>query len=469
MLDLLFKNAAVITMDQNRRTYTRGYVGIKDGLIECVGPMYELCQNTAAARVIDATGMALLPGLIDAHGHGGHCLIAPLGEFTSDWSGLAEEIYYRCTDNDFWYAEGALAAASRVRFGITTGLSMVGSFPRVDQFEPVGANLEGSKKVGIRQFSGMGTGVGPWPKRARAYRNDGSFDEYDAMPDMALKNTERALREYSGMGSLSTCIVAPGTMGLRPYESREDNIRHNLDMFRLSREYGVPLHTHAYSGDVAFLWETTPEILNPNLSLTHCTGLSSEEIDILAKTGTYVFHGPTTRSCIRKFVPSYDMLCRGVNLAIVTDGTAPDRSFDLWRDMKNLQLVQRSHTGDTSILPCGKVLELVTLAPAKALGIDHLVGSLEKGKQADIIAVDVNQPHLVPFDAMPVERLVYFATGGDIVMTMVQGRIVMENRHLTLCDEGRILSDANRAFERMFARLGKPGMAKNPNLYSLRS
>lgn len=140
-------------------------------------------------------------------------------------------------------------------------------------------------------------------------------------------------------------------MGLRPDESREMNIRHNREMDRLAREYDVPLHTHAYGGDVQFLYDTTPEVLTPRLSLVHSTGYSDRELEILAETGAYVFHGPTTHSNITGHCRVMEMLEQGVNLAVVTDGTASDRSYDLWRDMKNIQLLQRYRYKDGSLLP----------------------------------------------------------------------------------------------------------------------
>ena len=256
-------------------------------------------------------------------------------------------------------------------------------------------------------------------------------------------------------------------MGWRPSESAEANIRHNRTMYEIAKEYDVPLHTHAFGGDVQFMHDTTPEILNYKMSLVHSTGYSEEELNILAGSEAYVFHGPTTRSVIRKFCPAYEMLKRGIHLAVVTDGTAPDRSYDIWRDMKNVQLEQRIHEAYTGVLPCGKVLELVTIEPAKALGINHLVGSLEKGKKADVIVVNVHQPHLAPFGAMPVERLVYHAMGQDVETSIIDGTIVMENRKLLLADEMQILNQAERAFERMMERFGDWSVTENPALYSL--
>lgn len=469
MLDILIVHGTVIPVDREHHIYRDGYVAIEGDRITGVGDMGEFEELPVAKRVIDARGNAVLPGLVDGHGHGGHCLVKTLGEHMQEWEPMAEEIYYRCTDEDFWYAEGALAAAERVKFGITTAVSMIGNTPQIDILGPLEANLEASAAVGIRQFSGIGCANGPWPKHARRFEKDGSVKEYDVIPEMAYESTRESVRRFNGKHPLLTCIVAPGRMGLRPGESREANLLHNRTMYEIAKEYDVPLHTHAFGGDVQFLHDTTPEILDYKLSLTHSTGYSEEELQILSGSAAYVFHGPTTRSAIRKFCPVYKMLERGIHVAVVTDGTAPDRSYDIWRDMKNVQLVQRTGEEYTGILPCGKVLELVTIEPAKALGIDREVGSLEAGKKADVIIVNVHQPHLAPFGVMPVQRLVYHAMGQDVSTSIIDGEVVMEDRKLLLTDENRILNRAERAFELMMGRFGKWEVTENPELYGIKN
>lgn len=467
MWDLLLTNGVIITVDGEHHIYDKGYIGVEGDTIAAIGPMEELGERSAA-RVIDCKGHAILPGLVDGHGHGGHCLIRTLGEHLDDgWEEMAETIYYKCTDPEFWRAEGALAAAERLKFGTTTAVSMVGSTPRVDSILPVQANLEGSVATGIRQLSGIGCPYGAYPKVARTYREDGSFEDTVVTPEMAYKTTEESVRTLNGRHKRMMCIVAPGRMGRRPDESDEANIRHNREMHRIAETYDVPLHTHAYGGDVQFMMDHTPEVLTPRLSLTHSTGYSQQELEILARTGPYVFHGPTTHANAVGHCPVQEMLEMGIHLAVVTDGTAGDRSFDLWRDMKNVQLFQRFRKRDGNLLPCGKVLELVTIEPARALGLDHLIGSLEVGKRADIIAVNVMQPHLAPF-VMPVQRLVYHAMGQDVDLVIVDGQIVMEGRTLTQISEEKVLEDAARAFEKMMSRLNRPEVMENDKLYELR-
>ncbi|MBR4875311.1 MAG: amidohydrolase, partial [Clostridia bacterium] len=111
MYDLLIRNAVIVTVDPQHRVFENGYIAVRGNTIAAIGAMEELPEEVQAAKVIDAKGKAVLPGLIDGHGHGGHCLTRTLGDQYANWDDMAEEIYFHYTDDDFWYAEAALAAA----------------------------------------------------------------------------------------------------------------------------------------------------------------------------------------------------------------------------------------------------------------------------------------------------------------------------------------------------------------------
>lgn len=465
MWDLLLTNGIVITVDANHTLYDNGFVAVENNRIAAIGSMQEL-NHSQAKQVIDCQGHVIMPGLVDAHGHGGHSLIRSLGDGLPNWEGMAQKIYYECSDAEFWRAEAALAAAERLKFGTTTGVSMIGSTPRSEYLEPLQAHFEGAIPTGIRELSGIGCPYGAFPKHAKIWDGMKVVREYDVDANMAHDVTEEAVRTLNGVHPRQICIVAPGRMGHRPDESVEANIEHNRRMFEIANKYGVPLHTHAYDDDVEFMYKYTPEVLTPMLSLTHSTHYPDSSIDILAKTGAWVFHGPSTNMHTKGHCPVYDMLKRHVNVAIVSDGSASSRSYDLWRDMKNTMLLQRFERCDTSIFSCGKVLEMVTIEPARALGLDKEIGSLEVGKKADIITVNIRQPHLYPMN-QPVTRLVNHAQGQDVDMVIVDGVIVMQNRQLTLVDENKILDDAKAAQDMMLARLNQPEVLTNPRLYSL--
>ncbi len=453
MFDLLIKNGTVITVDGNHTVHQKGYVGVKGDVIAAIGPMSELGEDVQAGRVIDACGLAVMPGLIDGHGHGGHCLIKTLGEQFEPWDMMAQDIYFRNTDEAFWQAEGALAAAERVKFGITTGVSMLGSTPRPDHIPNLEAHFEGSLKTGIRQMSGFGMCDGPWPQKTRVFKN-GVGTMRDLTPEQAVENTERAVKTLNGRHKRQLCIVAPGNISPAKGDSVEFAAWKNREMARIAKENGVAFHTHVNAGGIQFAYDYTPELLTKTTSLTHATGISEREIEIIAETGATIFHGPTTRANIKKRCPVYEILRAGGNVVIVTDGTAPDRSYDIWRDMKVFQVIHRINEHEPLLAPPGRVLEMCTIRAARAMGIDGITGSLETGKRADIIIVNTKQPHLAPFGIMPVQRLVYQAQGQDVDTVIVDGEIIMEGRKLLCCDEAKILSDAERELGRLFERLG---------------
>ena len=268
-------------------------------------------------------------------------------------------------------------------------------------------------------------------------------------------------------------MVSPSVMGRKAGLSDEQSAAENLAMHRLAEKYGTILHTHAYAGDIKFMSETTPEVLTPRLSLTHSTGISEEEIRIIAETGAWVFHGPSTHSIIWSFCPVFDLLRAGANVAMVTDGAAPDRGYDIWRDMKTFRSIHRIREKDFQLAPPGLILELCTIRPARALGLGDELGSIEPGKLADLITVDLAQPHFAPLrKEQLVHALVYAACGTDVRDVWVEGEQVMRDRKLLSCSEERIISDVNESFERMASRAGKERMElfmSNSSLYGLRS
>jgi cytosine/adenosine deaminase-related metal-dependent hydrolase len=154
----------------------------------------------------------------------------------------------------------------------------------------------------------------------------------------------------------------------------------------------------------------------------------------------------------------------GVTVCIGSDATAPDRSGDMFRHMQQCMHYHRTFHRDPSWLPPGKVLEMCTIDAAKALGLDHEIGSLEAGKKADVVLVDMRRPHLYPLN-MPVFHLVYFANGNDVHSVIVDGEVVLENRRPVKVDEDAILDAAQRETELMLERTGYRYMLETPDTF----
>lgn len=469
MLDLLITNGTVITMDKKHTIFDNGYVLIADGKIVDIGLMSNLPSNVQVKKTIDASGCAVLPGLIDTHAHAGHCLTKTLGEHIGDaWTDMAESIYYEYSDSEFWRAEAALAAAERIKFGVTTGVSMIGSTARICDLDVIEAHLEGSVSTGINQISGTGCPSPTWPKKARRWLDSKNYEQQTITAEMAFDFTRDALKTFRGKYKNADFIVMPSRIGEDPQNSKELNIRQNVEMAHLAREFDTPIHSHSYSGDINFVKATSPDVLQTKMYLAHCTGMLPEEWDIMANNDISVCHGPSTHANIMSRCPAYEMLKAGVNVVVATDGTAPDRSFDILKDIKIFQILHRAHFHNGDILPAGMALEACTIRAARAIGKDSTIGSLEVSKNADIIIIDCEQPHLAPFGIMPVQRLVYHATGADVRDTIINGSIAMENRILIHINQKKVLADARVAFEIMMKRSKIDKFAtENPHLWDI--
>jgi cytosine/adenosine deaminase-related metal-dependent hydrolase len=184
-------------------------------------------------------------------------------------------------------------------------------------------------------------------------------------------------------------------------------------------------------------------LLGPDVHFQHGFGLAPDEVAILAETGTSVTHGPgVVIGALRGRCPVTELIDAGVTTAVTTDGCAPMSSFDLFTAMRQAQALTQLQVRDVYALPPGTLLEMVTIQAAKAIGWDDEIGSIEAGKAADLIVVDTRQPHLRPLH-MPVQALVYKASGQDVVTTIVAGRVLMRDRRMTVVDSDAVLAEAD--------------------------
>jgi len=185
-------------------------------------------------------------------------------------------------------------------------------------------------------------------------------------------------------------------------------------------------------------------LLSSNLIACHCVWLTEAEMDLLAKRGVRVVHNPESNLKLASGVaPIPDLLKRGVPVGLGTDGCASNNNLDLFQEMDFAAKVHKGHRLDPTAMPAETVLEMATLGSARVLGMEAEIGSLEVGKKADVIVVDLNRPHLQPVYNV-VSQLVYSAVGADVRDVVIDGRIVMQNRRLLTLDEERILAEARK-------------------------
>jgi cytosine/adenosine deaminase-related metal-dependent hydrolase len=169
-----------------------------------------------------------------------------------------------------------------------------------------------------------------------------------------------------------------------------------------------------------------------------------------------IAHNPSAVASILRRCPVPELIDAGVKIAMGSDAAGPDRSYDMFRHMFQAMRYHRRHYRDSKILPPGKVLEMCTIDAAKAFGVDEYTGSLEPGKKADIVLVNMKRPHLHPLN-LPVDKITYFANGNDVDTVIVDGEVLMENREINHVDEQKILEMAD---EQIDLAVGRSGLKK---------
>lgn len=473
-VDLIIEGGYVITMDAGRRLIPEGSVAIRKDRIAAVGPVDEVAAQYRARERIDARGKVIMPGLIDTHGHGGHSLMKTVAAHLDGfgWRTMIDHVYFRSTDEAFWYADGLLSALERLKFGTTLGMSILGSAPRADRPEPAERFAEGVAEVGVRGAVGIGPARPPWPKTLSWWSGGRKVDYQVTMEDTFATVGTVARRWHGGAGGLISIWVSASRFSApSPYDPMfnkdqlADAARQARLMDRTAREYGLGIHTHAYRDAVAYVHKEFG-ILGPHVCLAHCQGLTPEEVRIMADTGASISYCPTARRIYTypDRCPVPESIDAGVAVAIGTDGSAPDRTFDLFKDMRTTMILQRYALNDPWILPEGKVLEMVTIDAARALGMGDELGSLEVGKKADVITINLRAPHMVPAFTVPY-RVVYEAGGHDVMDVVVNGRLLMKDRHVLSIDEQRVLDLAQREAERAVERSGIAPLMELPERF----
>ncbi len=450
MAELLLVHGTVVTVDATRRIIEDGAVAIRDDRIVDVGTSVELLPKYLGAQRVDCTGRAIIPGLVDAHGHAGHSLVKTIGADTpSLWMRVVTPMYFHYTTPEFWLADGYLSALDRLSNGVTTGVSVVGSAPRSD--DPVFAinHTRGYADVGIRGIVCTGPAGLPWPhpttrwKDGKPHRFNVSFEELLAGAEAVIEtvngNADGRIKAFITPFTIMPSIDPsnPTTPDRAVLSTANDRMQ-GLRIKAIAAKYGARIHSDAFAGHVRMAWQDPDSaILGPNVHLQHCIGLSLDEVDILAETGTSMTHSPGGRA------PVIEMMQRGVNVAITTDGSAPRASFDLLQAARMAQLAHRWRAQDQYLLPPGKLFEMITIDAAKALGMESEIGSLEPGKKADVTIVNLRKPHLTP-NWMVVHRLVYEAVGHDVETVVVDGKILMQDRKILTVDPDAVMAEAAR-------------------------
>lgn len=473
-VDILLTHGTLVTMNPGHEVIEDGAIAVKGKHILDIGPTNILLERYQARQVIDASRKAVLPGLIDTHGHAGHSMVKNVGTHLDGfgWRTMIDHIYFRGSTPDFWYADGIISALERLHFGTTYAVAMLGSAPRSDSAIYGQRYIDGVEEVGIRTMTCIGPPRAPWPKLFSDWEGNKRIDKW-VTQEQCFEVTEQLIREAHNThdGKVNVWVSASRFSLPSPYDPmfNEAHIPAALNLVKRMREiadkYKVGMHTHCYGGVVAELKRRLPQVLGPDLLLAHCTGMTEEELQIMSDTGVKVAHCPTSGRMYEydAIVPIVEMIDRGIVVGLATDGSSSN-SFDMFKDMRAAIFHQRMRFTDKWILPPGKVLEMATIDGARAVGMADKLGSLEVGKEADIIAIDLVKPHLSPAVMIPYV-LVNEANGSDVDTVLVQGKVLMENYKVKTIDERKAIDFAEEEARKAVERSGVEPLMQLPEKF----
>lgn len=464
MTDILIRNVTAVTVDPDRRVIEGAAIAITGDRISAIGADAELAPYAdLVGQVIDARGMAAIPGLIDCHSHAGHGLVRAMGAGDgAAWFAACEEIYSRVSGVGFWRAEARLALLERLMSGVTTCVTLLGGgadIYRTDDPAFGDAHCDATVESGLRTMLAVGPGRPPFPRRYRG--PDGDIHPVAFERQLEVSEDLIARRNDILEGGTGLCMVMP-VYGRPDRESvPEPEIRRMSEaVAALCARHGT-LFTQDGHRDGTIAYARGFGILGPHALLSHSVELTDADIAALKETGASVVHNPSAIMSILGRCPASELIGEGVCVALGSDAAAPDRGYDMFRHMAQCMHYHRRHFADPAWMPPGKVLEMATIDAARALGLDRELGSLEVGKRADVVLVDMRKPHMFP-PGMPLHKLTHFANAADVDSVIVNGRIVLRNRVSQTLNPDDVLAAAEEEAQRVIDAAGLHHLVQEP-------
>jgi 5-methylthioadenosine/S-adenosylhomocysteine deaminase len=428
----LIKNGTLLTMDENNSVVT-GDLLILGNRITSVGDAGGAMAE--ADVVIDAQGCAVLPGFVQTHVH----LCQTLFRGAADDLALIDWLKKRVWPMEAAHTPASVRASARlgiaemIKGGTTSALTM-------ETVNHTAEAFRAADEAGFRATIG----------KCMMDKGDGVPDALHEEAASSIEESLALLGEWHGRagGRLRYCFAprfaVSCTKGLLS------------KVAELARERGVMIHTHASENrteiemvesetgqrNVAYLHSLG--ITGRHVALAHCVHLDDAELGILADTGTHVAHCPSSNLKLGSGVaPIKEMLERGISVSLGADGAPCNNRLDMFTEMRSAALLQKVFHG-AEVLSAERTLRLATIDGARALGLDGEVGSLETGKLADVIIVNLSGLHSTPRPVDVASAIVYSAQSSDVKSVLIDGQLVMRDRELLTMDERAVIEEANR-------------------------
>lgn len=428
MANIVIANARVVTLDARNTVIDGGTVVIRGETIFFVGKAEDYVPQSGD-KVIDAKGHMVMPGFVNAHTHS----VMQLSRGFADelnwdkWLPRFYEFDGNATDDDIRLAS-QLACADLLLSGVTT---------IADRYGPLDPEASAVVNSGIRAavVSSITSRQAETTKRA-------AIDMIDAL------GTSTSRRVFAALGPHATDTCDPETMTWVRQTAEARDAKIHLHVAQCEEEIQV-VKGRGFKGSVDYL--RAQGVLGPHVLGAHCIYLEDFEMELLAESGTHVCHCPASNIKLEgRTAATRKLLNAGVNVCLGNDCASSNNSMDLISELKIASLVNKLVERDTAFLTAAETLRMAITSGAKALGLESQIGSLEKGKRADLIVIHVEHPHSMPWHD-PASMLVYTGSGRDVRHVFVDGEWVVKDRVLMTYDVADLLGRANAARARLDA------------------
>jgi 5-methylthioadenosine/S-adenosylhomocysteine deaminase len=442
MSTILIKNGYFITMDADDRRFY-GDIYIDGNLIKEIAPQIE----KVADKVIDATDMLVLPGFVQSHIHLCQSLLRGQADDQPlmDWLDTITSLEFRHTPETL-YASARIGIAEMIKSGTTSVIDM-GTLHHQDSV------FEAIDESGIRAQAGKAM-----------------MDLTENLPPLLRESTEDSLKNsidymHKWHGKADGRIRYGFAPRWQLWNTTEllQTIKYEAD-----NNPGVGIHGHA--GEIEYEIEAMIQqtgmrnliylesigVVGPNVQMAHCIWLNDDEHRVMADTGTHALHCPCCNTKLGSGIARVpEMLKKGINVALGSDGAPSNNNLDMFIEMRLASMIHKYRLG-AEAMPAEDVLRMATMSGAKAIGMGDRIGSLEEGKIADIIILDDGGLYAAPMRSFDeddvVKRLVSSYQSASVQTSIIDGRVVMQDRQLLTMDEFEILADGKKARADLWAR-----------------
>ncbi|HEV7745302.1 MAG TPA: amidohydrolase [Pyrinomonadaceae bacterium] len=437
-VDLLVLNGTLVTMDKERHVIPDAGVAVEHGRIVAVGPSADILSMYSAAERVDANGKLIIPGLINGHTHVPMTLFRGLADDLDLQEWLTKYIFPAEAKNvteEFVRAGTRLGLAEMIRGGTTTYCDMY-------YFED--AIADETSKAGVRGV--LGETVIDFPVADNKTNAE------------AMAYVERYVKKWQGNE-----LIVPAVAPHAPYTVSEEHLK---AIRAFSDRTGAPIVTHISetkrevddslkakgASPVDYLYRIG--FLSDRVIAAHMVWPNPGEIEILKRAGVGVVHNPQSNMKLASGVaPVPKMIAEGLRVGLGTDGAASNNDLSMWEEMDTAAKLHKLISNDPKVMTAEQAFELATISGARALHMEKEIGSIEKGKRADLVLVNRDALNQIPLYNV-YSDLVYATKASDVETVIINGRVVMRDRRLLTLNEAAIKAEARIFREKIIKSLG---------------